>query len=205
MDSRTWFDSSAQWLSTLLPALNSQLDVPALGDWDVRALLGHTCRAFSTVETYLSAGTDAPPETHPDIDCAAAYFRAAAASLSDPEQVAERGRSAGRDLGAHPAAGAEALIQRVCDLIARTPDDALVMTPVGAMRLDAYLPTRAFEITVHSIDLAVATGQQIPEHLHHNVSSAVALASQIATPEQALRLLRASTGRERLPSHFTII
>ena len=31
---------------------------PALGEWDVRALTGHTSRALTTVETYL--GTRAP-------------------------------------------------------------------------------------------------------------------------------------------------
>lgn len=205
MDSRTWFDSSAQWLRTLLPAVNGRLDVPALGEWDVRALLGHTCRAFITVERYLSAGADAPPNTQPDLDSAEDYFRAAAASLSDPHRVTQRGNDAGRDLGDDPAASAEAMILRVCSLVARTPDHAIVMTPVGAMQLDAYLPTRAFELTVHGIDLAVVTKQQVPEHLHQNISSAIALSSLIATPEQSLRLLRTITGREELPPDFTII
>ena len=33
---------------------------PALGAWDVRALVGHTSRALSTVDTYLAKGGGAP-------------------------------------------------------------------------------------------------------------------------------------------------
>lgn len=204
MTGREWFDSSASALTALLPATRNHLDAPGLGEWDVRSLLGHTCRAFTTVEKYLSAGAESPTR-QPDVDSPADYYRGASAMLADPHQVELRGKDAGRELGDDPAAAAETIAQRVCDLVARTPGHAIVITPVGAMRLDDYLPSRAFELTVHGLDLALATGQPIPERLQQNIGNAITLCSQIATAEQAVQLLRGITGRDRLPPDFTVI
>ncbi|WP_231442215.1 maleylpyruvate isomerase N-terminal domain-containing protein [Brevibacterium zhoupengii] len=204
MNSREWFDTSAEGLVTLLPATRGHLEDPGLGEWNVRSLLGHTCRAFTTVENYLIAGATSLSQPRPLIGSPAAYYRAAASLLADPQRVAQRGRDAGQALGKDPATAAESTIRRTRRLVEETPGDAIVITPVGAMRLDDYLPTRAFEITVHGLDLAAATRQQNPEYLQRGIPNAIMLCSQMATPEQALTLLRAITGRDELPTDFTI-
>jgi hypothetical protein len=65
---------------------------PGLGEWDVRALVGHTSRSLLTVETYM-----ARPAAAVDIASAADYFRATRAVAADPA-VAARGREAGTAL-----------------------------------------------------------------------------------------------------------
>ena len=205
MNGREWFDTSAEGLVSLLPATRGHLDDAGLGEWNVRSLLGHTCRAFTTVEDYLIAGTTSVPQSPPPVESPAAYYRAAASLLADPQQVARRGRDAGQALGDDPVTAAATIIRRTRSLVAATPGDATVITPVGAMRLDDYLPTRAFEITVHGLDLAAATREQNPEYLQRGIPNAIVLCSQIATPEQALALLRAITGRDELPTGFTIL
>ena len=44
-------DAATELISRVKPA---QLAMPALGSWDLRALIGHTSRAMTTVVTYLN-------------------------------------------------------------------------------------------------------------------------------------------------------
>ena len=85
-------------------------DGPGLGEWDLRALVGHTSRSLITVSTYLKTSAEREDITTP----AEYYVRVTPSALGiDPADVAERGRQAGRDLGADPAATIDALMSRV--------------------------------------------------------------------------------------------
>lgn len=81
----------------------------------------------------------------------------------------------------------------------------LVTTIVGGMRLGDYLPTRTFELAVHTADLATALGvpPDVPptvarQALH--VVADLAVADRLAGP-----LLLAATGRLGLPSGFSVL
>lgn len=198
---RDWFSLAARgFLDVVRQVDPDSLDNPGLGEWDVRALLGHACRAFVTIENYLSEDGG-----EPDLRTAAEYFAAVRAGLADPAQVAERGRQAGGALGSDPTAEAVAIGEQVIDLVEHTPGSRHVATPVGSMTLDEYLPTRAFELTVHGIDLARATGQPIPETLMAAAVPAIELAAQVATPEMRTQILMTLTGRTRLDDDFTVL
>ena len=90
-------------------------------------------------------------------------------------------------------------------LVGRTPDDAVASTPLGGIRLIDYLPTRAFELTVHGIDLARATRQQIPDELLEATRPGLMLCATIAGADQRLEALLALTGRQSLPTGFTVL
>jgi uncharacterized protein (TIGR03083 family) len=202
LEPRDWFAVAADGFREVLAGIEpDQLGDPGLGDWDVRALLGHTSRAFLTVETYLSA----EPKDEPVLAGPADYFRAAAAGLADPAQVDQRGRDAGQALGADALAAAAEIADRVTTLVDASSDDAPVSTPVGRMRLVDYLPARAFELTVHGIDLARATGQAVPRPLTEAAPEAIRLAAQIAEADQRLEILLALTGRGRLPEGYSVL
>lgn len=203
MDTREWFSTATAGLRLLLPGLEGHWESPALGDWTVRSLLGHTSRAFSTVQTYLAAGADSSSAIA--LTSPAAYYRAAAGSLADPAQVTERGRQAGLSLGEDPAATVDSAAQQTLDLVSATEDTAIVETPLGAMTLAAYLPTRAFEVSMHAADLARATGQPIPVELERTTESCLTLVSRIASPQQQVELLLAATGRAPLPAAFNVL
>lgn len=209
MDARTWFDAARRGFTALLPGLHDWLDAPGLGGWDVRSLLGHTTRAFLTLESYLPAEVDQPiehpAEDHPTLTSAVAYFHASAQGLSDPAAVLDRGVRAGSALGENPLSSSRDIAHRVGALVARTPDEAPVTTPVGRMRLIDYLPTRAFELTVHSIDLARASHQAIPPEFVVPTQEAVSLAAALASFEDRLSLLLAATGRDTLQPGFTVL
>ncbi|PJI94208.1 maleylpyruvate isomerase family mycothiol-dependent enzyme [Luteimicrobium subarcticum] len=177
-------------------------DRPGLGDWDVRALVGHTSRSFTTVLTYL----DDRPEAS-DVGTAGDYYAATSRFLAaaDPEAVAERGRAAGRALGDDPLAAVSDLWDRtVARLVDARPDD-LLRTIVGGMRVRDYLPTRVLELVVHSRDLARALGLGlgVPDELVRAVTT-LAVDAAVAQGEGG-RVLDALVGRGTLPAGFSVV
>lgn len=165
----------------------------------MRALVGHASRSFLTVETYL-----AHPAAAVEVASAADYYRATRALAADPA-VAVRGRDAGAALGTDPAAAVTQLAARVLALVDTLEGTELVTTIAGGMRLDDYLPTRTFELAVHTADLATALGvpPQVPavaaaQALH--IVADLAIADGHAGP-----LLLATTGRTGLPAGFSVL
>ena len=174
-------------------------DRPGLGEWSVRALVGHTSRALLTVETYLAAGA-----ARVDVPGPVEYFLVALAT-ADHGAIAERGRQAGAALGDDPAGAVRALTERVVARVQCAADTDLVGTPAGGMTLIAYLPTRVFELAIHTLDLAVALGvaASLPD-----ATAAVTLDLVAALARRRGRdteLLLAATGRGALPTGYTVL
>ncbi len=152
-DSRRAFTDAAEWFVATTALVGDRWDRPGLGEWDVRALVGHTSRSLLTVETYL-----ARPAAAVVVASATDYFRATRAAAADPA-VAARG----------------------------------------------YLPTRTFELAVHTTDLATALGlpPEVPATAAAQALHAVAdlaVADGLAGP-----LLLAATGRPGLPEGFSVL
>jgi hypothetical protein len=81
----------------------------------------------------------------------------------------------------------------------------VVATPIGGMRVRDWLPTRTFELAVHGLDLAAASGLDFP--LSPAVlaeAAAMATATAAATGDGAV-VLRALTGRTGLPPGFSVV
>ena len=206
ISAREWFGLSHRGFTELLGELASDADAeweaPALGVWDLRALLGHTCRAYQTIEAYLEPGTRC---TDPDLRGPGAYFTRMLQLQTTPEEVAARGVDSGRSLGSDPAHAALGIADRVRHLVGVADDAAQVTTPAGTMRLGDYLATRAFELTVHGADLAIAAGIAIPAELDAAMVPALELAAALTTPSKRLALLRAASGRGELPPGFSVL
>jgi uncharacterized protein (TIGR03083 family) len=173
---------------------------PGLGEWTVRDLVGHTSRSLITVIDYV-----ARPVADEVVPSAAAYLAAISATTLDPDAVRERGRQAGRDLGDDPASRFHTLVDEAVQVAERTDPELVVHTIAGGMRVAAYLPTRTFELCVHGLDIAAATGIPVdlpPEALEEAAAlGAVSAAQRGRGPE----LLLALTGRRSLPAHFSIV
>ncbi len=202
---RQWFDRAADGLLEAARSVRSDdLERPGLGVWTVRDLIGHASRSFLTIETYLAA--PAEPDA-PRLATPAEYYAAALGSVAgtSADEVAERGRAAGRALGEDPVAGLATLAGRVRALVEATPDDAPVATPFGTMTLAAYLPTRGFELTVHGLDRCRALGWNPPAGLTGTAPAALGFVVGLAGPEQAAAALMALTGRGPLPDGFNLV
>jgi hypothetical protein len=198
-ESRRAFAEAAGWFVHTTARVAGRWQHPGLGEWDVRALVGHTSRSFLTVETYL----DRPAATV-EIASAADYFRTTSAAAAD-NAVAARGREAGTALGTDPAATVAEIATRVLPLLDSRDGTDLLTTIVGGMRLGDYLPTRTFELTVHTADLASALGE--PLHVPPaagtqalRIIADLAIADDVAGP-----LLLAATGRPGLPPGFSVL
>jgi uncharacterized protein (TIGR03083 family) len=175
-------------------------DGPGLGEWTLRDLVGHTSRSLVTVIDYL-----ARPVAEEVVLSGPAYYTAISVSAFDAEAVTERGRRAGRDLGDDPASRFDALVNEAVRVAESTDPDLVVHTIVGGMRVAAYLPTRTFELCVHGLDIAAATG--IPVDLP---PQAIVEASALGAAAAAQRglgpdLLLAMTGRRGLPPGFSVV
>jgi uncharacterized protein (TIGR03083 family) len=200
------FAAAVEGFVTLVSAIASDAwDGPGLGEWTVRDLVGHASRALSTIETYLGAAP-APGVADLVIHDPLDYLLAVRGPLVDPAAVAQRGRETGAALGADPAAAVRALAARVTALVAASADEAPVATAAAGATLVAYLPTRTFELTVHTLDLATALDVEAPPVLAAPIAACLQLAAAVAarSPSGGLVLL-ALTGRRPLPPGFSVI
>lgn len=198
-DSRLAFAEAAEWFVQTAALVGQKWDSPGLGEWDVRSLVGHTSRSFLTVEMYL----DRPAEAV-DVDSATDYYRATRVISAGPE-VTARGHDAGIALGTDPAAAVAEIADRVVALVDRKDGTELLTTVAGGMRLRDYLPTRTFELAVHTADLAVALGVE-PDVPATAAAHALDLVARLAVTEGlAGPLLLAATGRAALPAGFTVL
>jgi uncharacterized protein (TIGR03083 family) len=183
-------------------------DGPGLGEWDLRALVGHASRSLITVSTYLQTTAQ-----RADLTGAVEYYtrmRDYAATLGAAD-VIERGRQAGRDLGSDPAAAMEDLRRRVLADLAglrdRPDGDDPLIEVIGGLgiRLSGYLPTRTFELAVHGLDIARATG--IPFTPPAAVlDEATVLATRVGVAlGQGETVLVSLAGRVPRPAGFSVV
>jgi uncharacterized protein (TIGR03083 family) len=198
-DSRTAFTDAAEWFLRTTALVGNRWNRPGLGEWDVRALVGHTSRSLLTVETYL-----ARPAAGVEVASALDYFRATKAAAADPA-VAARGWEAGAALGADPAAAVAEIATRVLPLVDARDGTELMTTIAGGMRLADYLPTRTFELAVHTADLAAALG--LPPDIPATAGAqALHIVAELAAADGgAGPLLLSMTGRTALPAGFSVL
>jgi mycothiol maleylpyruvate isomerase-like protein len=198
-EARTSFSDAAGWFVRTVARVDDRWTGPGLGEWDVRALVGHTSRALLTVESYL-----ARPAAAVEVASAVDYFSAVSAS-GDPAAVAARGRDAGAALGHDPAAAVAEIAERVLALVGTRDGSELLTTIAGGMRLVDYLPTRTFELVVHTLDLAraLAAPLDVPRR---PAAQALALVADLAvTGGRAGDLLLLATGRPGPAPGFSVL
>ena len=104
---RETFEEAARTFVNLVQRIpQGRWDGPGLGEWNLRALVGHTSRSLVTVETYLGQ----PVETE-EVPGPAAYYVGIAGI--DHAGVVGRGVAAGQALGENPAQFVADLAERV--------------------------------------------------------------------------------------------
>ncbi|KRE95439.1 hypothetical protein ASG76_07265 [Nocardioides sp. Soil774] len=198
-DTRGGFAEAAHWFVATAARVGDRWSQPGLGEWDVRSLVGHTSRSMLTVEAYL-----ARPAERVDVESAADYYPATRAIAAGPD-VATRGREAGEALGDDPADAVATIAARVVPTVTACDGTELLTTVAGGMRLADYLPTRTFELVVHTLDLAGALGLA-SEPPPRPAAQALRLVARLAADGDAAGpLLLAVTGRRGLPDGFSVL
>ena len=200
--------AAAAFVEVVAACPTGSLGEPALGTWSVRDLIGHTSRALSTVEDYL--GRDVPGAVAWD---PIVYMRTMLPASMEPaertrrdEEIARRGREAGAALGNDPPTAVRALAARVVARVEASDDAAIVGTPAGPMTLASYLPTRTFELAVHTLDLCAALEIEPPGAIGPAVRGSLLFAAALAGDHDgAAEVLRALCGRGALPPGYSAI
>ena len=138
--SRAAFDQAISFfLDSVARIPSGQWEAPGLGVWSVRDLVGHASRAMTTVEQYAAIGAEAT-------------------GIGSSDDIAERGREAGRALGDDPLNTLRDIAAKVRALVDTLPDGHSMAPPLGKVSLMRYLRSRVAEITIHTSGLADAIG-----------------------------------------------
>ncbi len=199
----TVFASAAAAFARLVRTVpETAWDGPGLGEWDLRALVGHTSRSLITVSDYLRTPADTV-----DVDDAVAYYVWVREFMGSAgaEAIDERGRQAGRALGTDPAATVDGLVARALADVDAAGDPAIRVIGGLGIRLSDYLQTRVFELVVHGMDIARATGldADLPTEA---VEQAGVLATRVAVRlGHGETVLAALTGRTNLPPGYSVV
>ena len=204
---RTAYLESAEYFAGVVDKIDIDgWEAPALGEWTVRDLAGHTYRSLTSVLSYSAALAERVDMESP-VD-----FITAALDGGDPKLVAERGRAAGLEIIDSPQMMVRGFLNMVRSKLDELADDAVLKTPLGGIRLIDYLPVRTMEYAPWSwwcipLDLtrAIRTGieAQPPESAMKvalDVLASVAVRRGLGAP-----LALAATGRSPLPAGFTLL
>jgi uncharacterized protein (TIGR03083 family) len=203
-ESRDWFATSSGAVVGLVAAVPAGTwDSPGLGEWTVRELVAHTLRAWTTVRVYLA---EPQPAADSSVIGAADYLAHGVSVPGVHEGVAQRARDDVVRLSDDPPSVVRAIAGEVSTLVDAEPDDRLVPTRFGVLTLAEYLRTRAFELTVHGLDIARAAGLEPSADLTACSVPALGLCAEAAGVRGlAVPLLDAATGRAALPADFTLL
>ena len=181
-------------------------DVPALGDWTLRRLVAHTASMTTSVLDALAAPADASV----GLDHASGYYalrrRVDPAVLEAALSAAAAGLEADVEaLGPEPASTVARWSAEVEEALRGADEAAVVATPAGGMFLRDFLAVRTFELAVHALDIAAATGVggDLPAPV---LAAAATLAATTAVEVgDGATVLRALTGRAALPEGYSAL
>ena len=173
---------------------------PALGEWCVRDLVGHTYRSFTTVLSY-----SAVPSDKVDFERPVDYFLRLLSSDVNHGHIAERGRAAGLEIIEDPKMMVRGFAMYVKNKLEELSDDHIMGTLTGGMRLIDYLPTRTFELIIHTMDLTKALGLESSPP-RRGMETTLQMIGQLALNRgYAQDLILSSTGRDGLARGFTVL
>lgn len=172
---------------------------PALGDWTLRELIGHTVSsALRQVPEVLARPADVVTAGSPQ------EYWANTRSATQPGGD-DDARETGAWLGDDATTRVSELAGLATAALAAVRDDDVVTTPAGGMRVADWLPTRTFELVVHGLDIAADAGvpfEPAADALAETVAQAALIAAAVG---DGLEVLRALTGRAALPGDFSVV
>ncbi len=198
---RETYLEAGEYFASIVDSIDIDVfEAPALGEWCVRDLIGHTYRAFTTVLSYSSSSAKKADFERP-VD----YFLQLLAGDVDYSQIAERGRAAGLEIIDDPKMMVRGFAMYVKNKLEELSDDHIMGTLAGGMRLIDYLPTRTFELIIHTMDLTKALGVE-SNPPQRGLESTLQIIGQIALHRgHAPALILSATGRHGLASGFTVL
>ena len=180
----------------------TQWELQGLGLWNIRDLVGHAARSLSLISDYLVSDSR---ELSTSLINVVEYFESARRQM-DPQAVEMRGRQAGIALGSNPKASVHTMVGAAIAAVRACDPNAVIETPLGAMRLDDYLPSRTFELCAHSLDISRALGIESVVDLAMPLTDSLHLvADLIARSNNAAEILMCLLGRSALAPGYSAL
>jgi uncharacterized protein (TIGR03083 family) len=201
MPRQTYQHAMEFFVTTASQVGDDQWDLPGLGEWTVRDLVGHTARAMLTVQQFTSRDATLIAE----VPSSVAYYQRAFAGEGTNARVAERGRQTAQSLGPDLPSAVARLASEVSALIDALPDDHIFASLIGGITLVDYLPTRTVELVVHTLDLQAATGIKGEPPRDAMLSTLHLLAELAVDTPNAGHLALLATGRDAWVGPFSVI
>lgn len=191
---------SAEYFAGLVDGVDLDgWESPALGQWTVRDLAGHTYRSISTVVGYSEK-----PAPQVDVESAVQWILNVRQN-ANPDRIAEMGRSAGLEIMDNPQMMVRGFLNMARERVTNLDDDFILATPQGGMRIVDYLQLRIMELVIHGQDLAQALGADTkPPAAGMQVALQVLAGVAVAEGRGPL-LTDALTGRAALPADFNLL
>ena len=176
-------------------------DWPGLGTWSVRELVAHTSHTFESLKNSTSPARTA---AHVELQGPAELYTKLVGAGGKDAYIAERGKEGGRALADDPVEAIRRAAEEALDVLDDVPDDYPTRSVVGGIRFIDWLATRVVELTVHSMDIAEATGIDAKPP-SGAMRTTLAVLSEIALAKgYAAEMTMAATGRRSLRDGFTL-
>jgi len=191
---------AAEYFAALVDGVDIDAwEEPALGQWTLRDLAGHTYRSISTVVGYSEK-----PAAQVDVESSTQWILNVRQN-ANPDRIAELGRSAGLEIMDSPQMMVRGFLNMARERVNDLDDDFILATPQGGMRLTDYLQLRTMELVIHGGDFARALGvDAAPPDSGMQVALQV-LAGVAVAEGRGPELAGALTGRVALPIGYNLL
>ena len=191
---------AAEFFASLVDGIGEDAwEQPALGQWTVRDLAGHTYRSISTVVGYTEK-----PAAQVDVESAVAWIRNVR-QTGNANRVAELGRSAGLEIMDNPQMMVRGFLSMARERVTELDDSVIMATPQGGIGIVDYLQLRTMELIIHTLDLAKALGTPV-EPPAAGMQIALQVLCGVAVDEgRGPELAQALTGRTALPDNYNLL
>ncbi len=191
---------AAEFFASLVDGIGEDdWEQPALGQWTVRDLAGHTYRSISTVVGYTER-----PAPQVDVESAVAWIRNVR-QTGNANRVAELGRSAGLEIMDNPQMMVRGFLSMARERVTELDDSVIMATPQGGIGIVDYLQLRTMELVIHTLDLAKALGKPV-EPPAAGMQIALQVLTGVAVAEgRGPALANALTGRGALPANYNLL
>ena len=191
---------SAEFFAKLVDGVDiDSWEEPALGQWTLRDLAGHTYRSINTVVGYSEK-----PAPQVDVDSTTQWIVNVRQNM-DPKRVAEMGRSAGLEIMDNPQMMVRGFLNMARERVSELDDDFILATPQGGMRLIDYLQLRTMELVIHGGDFARALGVEATPPARGTQIALQVLIGVAVAEGRGPTLADALTGRDMLPPNYNLL
>ncbi len=191
---------SAEFFAALVDGVDIDAwENPALGQWTLRDLAGHTYRSINTVVGYSEK-----PAPQVDVESTTQWILNVRQNMN-PARVAEMGRSAGLEIMDNPQMMVRGFLNMVRERVNELDDDFILATPQGGMRLVDYLQLRTMELVIHGTDFARALGVEATPPPSGTQVTLQVLTGVAVAEGRGPALADALTGRTALPIGYNLL